>query len=83
MTAFEIYLEKQGFELLAGKRGDFNTYNNCSRSWQKDNKRIQIWLYAQPTRIGIFNPIIDENGKLRYIDYLPKESEYEQILNSL
>jgi len=59
MIAFEIFLQENGFDIVAGSVGPFNTYNNTSRSWKnKDGKSCLVGLYANPTRIGIIYPYV-------------------------
>ena len=75
MTAFETYLEQNGWELVFGNRGNFSTYHNVSRSWSKDGIGITIGLVAKPTMIAIIFPIYD---------FLPAaDQDYDKYINKV
>lgn len=78
VTGFDLFLKEKGFELVAGEMRDLNTYNNCRRTWRKDNGHyISIALYAQPTRICV------ESTNGLFGVSLPTEGNYNDTLKSL
>ena len=91
MTGFERYIESKGYKLYEGELKEFNTYDNCNRTWINDKGyRIMIGLYAKPTRVGILVPFLytDDSNKFyesfdksrRPYDSLPTEEQYEDVL---
>lgn len=78
VTGFDLFLKEKGFELVAGEMRDLNTYNNCRRTWRKDNGHyISIALYAQPTRVCV------ESTKGIYGVPLPTEDDFDKALKLL
>lgn len=83
MIAFEKFLIANGFELAAGSEKDFNTYDNCGRSYKnKDGKICTVGLWAKPTRIGITHPCIVLDGVSPFTN-VPVEKDFEEILTQI
>ena len=79
MTGFEKYMVDNGYVLTHGNQGEFNTYDNCAKSYSNGKHYFTMGLYAKPTRIGIFHPTIQ--GK--WYDRIPTEKDYEMIKNEI
>jgi len=90
-TGFEIYLESQGFKAVGNYDSDYyNTYNHCSRRYDKGDKSIFFGLMDRPTRIGITHPIVYKvsEDSTRYepnfkYTYLPEPNQYKEYLDAL
>ena len=82
MTGLETYMQDNGWTLTHGKTSEWNTYDNCSRSWLHDSgKAITIGLWAKPTRVGLMHPMLTEliDGERKLVESLPS-SEYKKWL---
>jgi len=78
VTGFDFFLKEKGFDLVAGELRDLNTYDNCRRTWRKDNGHyISIALYAQPTRVCV------ESTNMVYGVPLPTEKDFDAVLKLL
>jgi hypothetical protein len=92
ITGFEVFLNKQGFQLFFASNRYLNTYDCCNRNWKKDNVLITIGLMDKPTRIGILNSVISNESNKRYpvlitkhknYTFLPSKDQYDEYLTKL
>ena len=82
MTGLENYMTGNGWTLTHGKSSEWNTYDNCNRSWLHTNgKRVLIGLYAKPTRVGLLLPMLTEfiDGEHKPVDHLPSGNYKEWL----
>ena len=79
MTGLETYMQNNGWTLTQGSTKEWNTYDNCNRSYQHiSGKRLLIGLLAKPTRVGGILPMVYREGEL--IEALPVD-DYDKFLD--
>lgn len=81
-TSIEQFFIDNGFEMVAGERKDFSTYDNCGRSYKDVNGNIvTVGLMGTPVRISITYPYIIINGEP--LETYPTEDLFPEILKQV